>query len=200
MPGRHYVVDHGPARFVVIDTVLLAGDYAGFRWEDELEFVRRSSGGCGEERRCFLVGHYYADVAGDERHRAAMVRSPVYVRRVRQLEDAMGGRFSAWLAGHAHDLQHIRTASGYDEFIAGASAKTHRTRFAGPFAGGRAEYWSAQWGFGVLEVQPGGWEVELVGRDHRRLHCCRAAGNGPCEPYPCAGGSRGDIAAARRAP
>jgi calcineurin-like phosphoesterase family protein len=185
MPGRHYVVDRGPARFVVIDTVLLAGDYGGFRWEDELEFVRRSSDGCGAERHCFLVGHYYADVAGDARHRAAMVRSPVYAARVRQLEDAMGGRFSAWLAGHAHDLQHLRTAAGYDQFIVGATSSTRSTRFAGPFAGGRTVYWSERWGFGVLEVHAGGWAVELVGRDRRRLHCCRAIGQGPCEPYPC---------------
>lgn len=195
MPGRHYVVDRGPARFVVVDTQLLEGDYGGFRWEDELELVRRASAGCGEERRCFLVGHYYADVAGDARRRAAMIRSPVYARRLGQLEEAMGGRFSAWFAGHAHDLQHLRTTAGYDQFIAGATSSTHRTGFSGPFAGGRAEYWSERWGFGVLEVRADGWEVELVGTDRRRLHCCRARGSGPCEPHPCAA-REGDFTAA----
>ncbi|WP_242345621.1 metallophosphoesterase [Anaeromyxobacter terrae] len=185
MPGRHYVVDRGPARLIVIDTLLLEGDYGGFRWEDELDFVRRSSGGCGVERTCFLVGHYYADVAGDPRNRAAMVRRPEYVRRVRQLEDAMGDRIPAWLAGHAHDLQHVRTPGGHDEFIAASTASTHPKPFGGPFAGGRSLYWSQRWGFGVLEVRAGGWELKLVGRDRRSLYCCRAVGDGRCEPYAC---------------
>lgn len=186
MPGRHFVVDRGPARLIVIDTLLLAGDYGGFRWEDELDFVRRSSEGCGVERHCFLVGHYYADVAGDPRSRAAMVRQPLYVRRVRQLEDAMGDRIPAWLAGHAHDLQHLRTPGGHDEFIAAATAATRPKPFGGPFAGGRSLYWSQRWGFGVLEVHAGGWELKLVGQDRRSLYCCRAAGRGACEPFACA--------------
>ncbi|WP_242334329.1 MULTISPECIES: metallophosphoesterase [Anaeromyxobacter] len=185
MPGRHYVVERGPARLIVIDTLLLAGDYGGFRWEDELDFVRRASAGCGGERHCFVVGHYYADVAGDPRNRAAMVRQPEYVRRVRQLEDAMGDRISGWLAGHAHDLQHLRTARGHDEFIAASTSSTHPKPFAGPFAGGRSLYWSQRWGFGVLEVNAAGWEMRLVGRDRRSLYCCRAVGRGHCEPYAC---------------
>ena len=39
MPGRHYAVERGAARFLVVDSNLLKGDYGGFTLDGEIAFV-----------------------------------------------------------------------------------------------------------------------------------------------------------------
>ena len=58
MPARHYVIDRGPVRFVVLDTNVTVRDYGGFTLQDEIAFVREATATCGAERHCFLVGHH----------------------------------------------------------------------------------------------------------------------------------------------
>ena len=58
MPARHYVLDRGPVRFVVLDTNVAVRDYGGFTLADEIAFVREATATCGAERLCFLVGHH----------------------------------------------------------------------------------------------------------------------------------------------
>src|SRR6185369_713868 len=43
LPARHYAVDRGPARFLVLDSNLLLGDYGGFTLDGEVAFVRAAS-------------------------------------------------------------------------------------------------------------------------------------------------------------
>ncbi|ABC81020.1 metallophosphoesterase [Anaeromyxobacter dehalogenans] len=182
MPGRHYAVDRGPARFIVVDTNLLGGDYAGFTFADEEAFVAAAAAGC-DGRACFLVGHHPAVTAGSHHDDA----TPEYLARVDRLLAAGQGRIRAWLAGHDHDLQHLRTPGGVDVLVSGNGSRARGAeRFRERSAPGAELLFAAvRWGFGVLEVGDGGWRYRFESDDGTALYCCAAAGTGRCEPVAC---------------
>ncbi|HET8541083.1 MAG TPA: metallophosphoesterase [Anaeromyxobacter sp.] len=181
MPGRHYVVDRGPLRLVVVDTNVVVGDYGGFTLEDEVAFVRAATEGCGPGRFCFLVGHHPpAAVHGYGRGGP----SP-YAARMARLVAAAGGRAVAFLAGHVHTLEHL-SLGPLDVFVSGSTAMGALGRFRWRVpASARAHFATTAWGFAVLEADGAGWRVRF--QDHRgeALHCCEAARDGPCAPVEC---------------
>jgi 3',5'-cyclic AMP phosphodiesterase CpdA len=183
MPGRHWVLDLGPARFVGIDSNLLKGDYGGFTIDGEVAFVQQAFAGC-ESRTCFLVAHHPSFSAGEHRADA----TPEYLRRVALVERASAGRIAAWLAGHEHQLEHLRSPSGHDVLV---SAATARPRPGEPFsplsAPGTTLLWASSTpGFGVLEVRSGGWSYRFLDAAGNALHCCEASVRGACRPASCA--------------
>jgi tartrate-resistant acid phosphatase type 5 len=181
MPGRHYAVDRGPARFVVVDSNVVEDDYGGFTLDEEVAFVVAQARGCAD-RVCFLVGHHPPATAGEHQGGVARVAP-----RMQRLLDAGAGRFRAFLAGHDHDLQHLRTAGGLDVLVSGAGSRGRwRERFdvVAP-ADASLLYASVRWGFGVLEVSADGWRYRFEDEEGRALYCCAAAGTGPCEPSTC---------------
>jgi hypothetical protein len=183
-PARHYVLDRGPARFVVVDSNVLVQDYGGFTLEQEMAFVREATRGC-ESRPCFLVGHHPPASAGD--HAASLARpGDAFVERARRLEGAMSAPIAAWIAGHDHDLQHLRAAAGYDVLVSGNGSRYRREKFevVGPPAA-RLLFASTAWGWAALEVSAGGWSVRFEDQDGKPLHCCRAAFPGACQPVAC---------------
>ena len=183
MPGRHFAVDRGPARFIVVDSNLLVGDYGGFSIDGEVEHVRAAAAGC-DARPCFVVAHHPAATAAE--HRVDF--DAAYVARLRRLEEAAGGHLAGWLAGHDHDLQHLRAAAGYDVVVSGnGSRERPRERFervAPPAA--RLLFASTARGFATLEVARDGWRVRFETASGEALHCCQAAFPGPCQPVACA--------------
>ena len=182
MPGRHYLVDRGPARFVVLDSNLLLGDYGGFTLEGELAFLRAAAEGC-RERPCFVVAHHPAATAGQHRAEA----DAAYRARVRRLEEAAGGAIAAWLCGHDHDLQHLRAAAGYDVLVSGnASRGRPRERFEKVSApGAQLLFASTAWGYLTIEVSARGWAARFASVEGAPLHCCQASFPGRCEPVTC---------------
>jgi hypothetical protein len=182
MPGRHYAVDAGPARFLVVDSNLLVADYGGFTLDAEVAFVAAEAEGCAE-RLCFLVGHHPPVSAGAHRGELDARRR----ERVDRLLAAGRGRIRAYLAGHDHDLQHLRAAGGLDVFVSGASARGRwRYRLEEASAPGSGLlFGSARWGFGSLEVSRDGWRYRFHDHAGAALYCCTAAGRGPCEPTAC---------------
>jgi hypothetical protein len=181
MPGRHYAVDRGPARFIVVDSNLVEGDYGGFTLDDEVAFVAAQSEGCRGGRTCFLVGHHPPATAGGH----VDDFTPAFTARMQRLLDAGGGRIRAWLAGHDHDLQHLRTPSGLDVLVSGQGSRARpRERFE-TRVGGALLFGSVAWGFGVLEVAPGAWRYRFESERGEPLYCCAAAGEGACEPTIC---------------
>lgn len=180
-PGRHYAVDRGPARFLVVDTNLVQRDYGGFAFDDEVAFVAAQAAGCAD-RLCFLVGHHPPATAGV--HRDDL--TPERLARMQRLLDAGQGRIRAFLAGHDHDLQHVRTAGGLDVLVSGAGALGRwRERFEATSGGGRLLFGSVRWGYAVLEISPDGWRYRFEDDRAAPLYCCAAVGAGPCEPVKC---------------
>ncbi len=182
MPARHFVVDRGPARFIMIDSNLLVGDYGGFSFEDEVAFVAAAAMGC-EARACFLVGHHPPATAGP--HRDGLDHG--FLARADRLVRAGGGRIRAWLAGHDHALEHVRTAAGLDVLVSGNGARGRpgqRFEAVSP-AGAALLFGSVRWGYGVLEVGQGGWRYRFEADDGAPLYCCTALGAGRCEPVAC---------------
>ncbi|HEY6101370.1 MAG TPA: metallophosphoesterase [Anaeromyxobacter sp.] len=181
MPGRHYVVDRGPARFIVIDSNLVLRDYGGLSLDAEVAFVAAQAGAC-DVQTCFLVGHHPPATAGGHRADA----TPAYLARMQRLLDAGQGRIRAYLCGHDHDLQHLRTPAGLDVLVSGSTALTRSgERFEEASAGARLLFGSVRWGYGVLEVSADGWRYRFEDVRGAPLYCCVAAGSGPCEPASC---------------
>jgi len=182
MPGRHWVLDQGPVRFLGIDSNLLKQDYGGFSFEDEVAFVREAARGCGE-RLCFLLAHHPAASAGEHRNDG----TPDYLARVRRIEEAAGGAIAGWLSGHEHQLEHVRAPAGYDVLVSGNGSRGRPDERFGQLSapGASLLFASTSWGFGVLEVGEGRWTYRFVNTRGEAIHCCAAAGRGPCEPVQC---------------
>jgi 3',5'-cyclic AMP phosphodiesterase CpdA len=182
MPGRHYLLDQGPARFIALDSNLLAGDYGGFSFESEVDFVKAAAEGCAG-RRCFVVAHHPAATAGSHRDEF----TPERLARLSRLEAAGGGRIAAWLTGHDHDLQHLRAPAGHDVLISGNGSRARpRERFEKTSPGALLLFASTSWGYGRLEVGAEGWTYRFENDRGEALHCCAAQGAGPCQPVACA--------------
>jgi hypothetical protein len=182
MPARHYVVDRGPARFIVLDSNLLLGPYGGFTLEGEERFLRGAAEGC-ERRACFVVAHHPTASAG--KHRVEM--TPEYRERVRRLQEAAGPHLAAWICGHDHDLQHLRAGAGYDVLVSGNGSRarpSERFAEASP-AGAQLFFASTAWGFASLEVGERAWLARFESTEGEPLHCCRAEIPGPCQPVAC---------------
>jgi hypothetical protein len=182
MPARHFVIDRGPARFIFFDSNLLVEDYGGFSFEDEVAFVARAAAGCGD-RACFLVGHHPPATAGV--HRDGL--DPGFLGRVDRLVQAGDGQIRAWLAGHDHALEHVRTPAGLDVLVSGNGARgrpAQRFEHVSP-RGAALLFASVRWGYGILEVGADGWRYRFEEDDGTPLHCCTALGAGRCEPVAC---------------
>jgi hypothetical protein len=183
LPARHYVVDEGPARFIVLDSNAVYADYGGFTLEAELAFLAGSLEGC-DRRACFVLLHHPPVTAGE--HEADFTRVD-RVSRMALLQAMAGSRIRAWLAGHDHDLQHLRTATGVDVLVSGNGARARPgERFERTANGGSLLFASTAWGLGVLTVREGGWDYLFRDQLGTPLHCCTAAGAGPCQPVQCA--------------
>ena len=185
MPGRHYVVDQGPARFIVLDGNAIAADYGGFTLAGELDFLAASLAGC-ETLACFIVAHQPAATAGDH----AWDFDAAFTARMAQVEAAGGPLLRGWLAGHDHDIEHLQTPGGLDVFISGNGSRARTSeRFGTPAPAGAALlYATVRWGHAVLEVSASGftWRAE----DYRgsARYCCAATRAGTwtrCEPVAC---------------
>jgi Calcineurin-like phosphoesterase len=183
MPGRHFVIDRGPVRIVVVDTNVVVADYGGFTLDAEVEFVRTATAGCGAERLCFLAGHHTPAAV----HAYRVGRGPTPFReRMERLLAAAGGRARAFFAGHVHMLEHL-SLGGLDVFVSGSTAM-------GGFMGlkhvvpARAipRFATAAWGFAVLEANAARrWGVRFYDNWGNPLYCCVAGEGGACLPAAC---------------
>ncbi len=182
MPGRHYLVDEGPARLIFLDSNAIYADYAGFTLEGELAFLAAAVKGC-DARACFVVAHHPPTTAGG--HVKDLDKAGRGERMARAVAAAAGAR--AWLAGHDHDLQHLRTAGGLDVLVSGNGSRARTDeRFERASAGGSVLFASVRPGHGVLSVHAAGWSYRFEDPAGQPLHCCAAEGSGPCRPVACA--------------
>ena len=182
MPGRHWVEDRGPVRFIGIDSNLIKRDYGGFSFDDEVAFVTEAARPC-KERLCFIVSHHPSASAGEHRADA----TPEYLARVKRIEEA-AGPIAGWMAGHEHQLEHLRAPSGYDVFIAASGSRDRPgERFtAVSVPGARLLFATTRPGFGLLEVAAdGGWAYRFLDQSGKNIQCCTAPARGACTPVTC---------------
>jgi hypothetical protein len=182
MPARHYVVDRGPVRLVVLDTNVVVADYGGFTLDDEVAFLRDALAPCGPDRACFVVGHH--PPAAAHGYRGARGRTPARTRMDRLL-DVARGRARAFFAGHVHALEHL-SIDGLEVFVSGSTAMggLRRFRVKTP-ARAQVRFATAAWGFAVLEASVEGYGVRFEDFTGDALHCCSADRLGPCRPVEC---------------
>jgi hypothetical protein len=180
MPARHYVIDRGPVRLVVVDTNLVVADYGGFTLDDEIAFLREATAPCGEDLLCFVAGHHPPAAA----HGYGGGRSP-YAGRMARLLEAMGGRAEAFFAGHFHILEHL-SLDGLEVFVSGSTAmgSFQRFRFQTP-PRAQLRFATTAWGYAVLEADARGYGVSFFDYGGDALHCCAAERGGPCRPVEC---------------
>ncbi len=184
MPARHYVLDAGPLRLVVVDTNVVVADYGGFTLEAELDFVRGAVAGCGEGRTCLLVGHHPPAAVHHYPVRARAGPTEVQ-RRMARLLAAAGGKARGFLAGHVHMLEHL-TLDGLEVFISGSTAMGgfHPLRHVVP-ARAQVRFATDAFGYAVLEAGPGWWRVEFHDDIGTERYCCEAEGDGACRAEAC---------------
>ncbi len=185
MPARHYVVDQGPARFIVVDSNLVEADYGGFDLQQEVDFLTSATIGC-DTRPCFLFAHHPAAAAGE--HAAGFTAD--FTARTNTLLAAAGGKLRAMLSGHDHDLQHLRTPDGLDVFISGNGCRDRPSeRFADVEpAGATLLYGTVRWGFATLEVSSTAFTWRLEDEQGVAIYCCAATLAGTwsqCNPVAC---------------
>ncbi|WP_248357655.1 metallophosphoesterase [Anaeromyxobacter oryzae] len=183
MPARHYVVDRGPVRLIVIDTNVAVADYGGFTLEDELAFVREAVAPCGGAGpMCFLVGHH--PPAAAHGYRVGPGPSPFRARMAR-LVLAAGGRAVAFLGGHVHTLEHLSLGS-MEVFVSGSTAMGGFMPFkVRTPAAAQVHFATSAWGYAILEADAQGWRVRFEDFQGAALHCCDAGRDGPCRPVEC---------------
>jgi Calcineurin-like phosphoesterase len=181
MPARHYVVDRGPVRLVVVDTNVVVADYGGFTLDDEVAFVREATAPCGPHLQCFIAGHHPPAAV----HGYGRGRPPPYAGRMARLVAAAEGRARAFFAGHVHTLEHL-SLGPLDVFVSGATAMAgvHRFRWRWPPAA-QLRFATSAWGYAVLEAGAEGYRVRFADTAGQALHCCEAASTGPCRPVAC---------------
>ncbi len=181
MPARHYVVDRGPVRIVVVDTNVAVADYGGFTLDDEIAFVREATAECGEQRQCFIAGHHPPAAV----HGYGRGRPPAYHARMARLVSAAGGRARAFFAGHVHTLEHL-SLGALEVFVSGSTAMSgvQRFRYRWP-AVAQLRFATTSVGFAVLEADADGYRVRFTNVSGEALHCCEAARTGPCRPVEC---------------
>ncbi len=184
MPARHYVLDRGPLRLVVVDTNVVVGDYGGFTLDHEVAFVRQATAACGPGRICFLAGHHQPAAVHHYRARRSLWPTPVQ-RRMARLLEAAGGRVRGVFAGHVHMLEHL-SLDGLDVFISGSTAMGgfHPLRVVAP-ARAQVRFATDAWGYTTLEAGADWYRVEFFDYTGAARHCCEAGGEGPCRPVRC---------------
>jgi len=172
--GRHYVLDSA-ARIIAIDSNLLIGDYGGFTSTPRSPSWRR--------RPALPSGpaSSWPTIRPSPRRTPSQGRDRRLLARLARLEAAAGGRIRAWLAGHDHDLQHLRAPAGYDVLVSGTPPRpTARALRGGLGPGGESPLRVHLLGLRAPRPLTAGVELPLRERPLRALYCCAA--DGPALP------------------
>lgn len=183
MPARHYVVDRGPVRLVVVDTNVVVADYGGFTLDEELAFVREAVAPCGGGgKMCFLAGHH--PPAAVHGYRVGRLPSPFRARMARLLA-AADGRALAFFGGHVHTLEHLALGP-LDVFVSGSTAMGGFMPFkVRTPESAQVRFATSAWGYAILEADAQGYRVRFEDFLGAALHCCEGERTGPCRPVEC---------------
>lgn len=141
MPRTYYTFTAGPAQFFALDTNEISR--AQLMWLDEQLAASKA-------RWKIVYGHHPIYSAGTHADSPRMIRQLLPVLKTRRVD--------VFIAGHDHDMQHLRTDGGVNFFVAGGAGAGLRVPTAGP----RTIFAQAVHGFAVMEVAPNALTVRFV--------------------------------------
>jgi hypothetical protein len=85
---------------------------------------------------------------------------------IAKLLPILKGRADVYLAGHDHDLQHLKEEGGVQFFVSGGGGAGIRPIKGGP----RSLFAKSAYGFAVLEADNNQLKVTFVGADSEKLY------------------------------
>ena len=195
MPARHYVVERGAARFLIVDTNLVEQQYGGFALDDEVAFVARGARcrpDAAKTSRAAATSRGASSSATTRRPRLACTAGTR--RRSSSPERTGSSRLAA--GGSRRCSQATTTISSTSARRRGSTCSCPGTRAGARVASGSRRrrspgtavlFATVRWGYGVLEVARDGWRYRFEGDGGAPLYCCAATGAGACAPSVCPG-------------
>jgi len=148
MPSPYYTYIAGPVQFFAIDTNDVS--IKQLQWLDsELKKSRATWK--------VVYGHHpiYSDGYHGDNSRVK-----------EQLLPLLKNRVDLYLAGHEHDLQHLKPEAGVHFVVTGGGGRELRT----PQPTSRALFAKEAHGFTILEVSQSRFDIRFVGADSKTLH------------------------------
>jgi tartrate-resistant acid phosphatase type 5 len=148
LPSPYYTFNAGPVQFFALDTNEMSE--AQFMWLDREISKSRA-------RWRVVYGHhpiYSAGAHGD---------TPALIARLLPL---LKDRVDVYIAGHEHDMQHLKPDGGVHFFIAGGGGQMTRPLQPGP----RSVFARAAHGFAVLEADRNRLKITFIGTDSKPMH------------------------------
>jgi hypothetical protein len=156
MPAPYYTFIAGPVQFFALDTNEVSE--AQLSWlKDELAKSRATWK--------LVYGHHPIYSAGAHEDNQGLIR---------RLLPLLKGRADIYLAGHDHDLQHLKAEDGVHFFVAGGAGAGLREPKPGP----RSLFAKAAHGFCVLEADRRQLKVRFIDRSLNQLYEATLAKSG----------------------
>jgi tartrate-resistant acid phosphatase type 5 len=140
MPSTYYTFTAGPVQFFALDTNEMSR--AQLAWLD-------SEIGKSTARWKLVYGHHPIYSAGAHQDNAKLMN---------QLLPLLRNRVDVYLAGHDHDMQHLKSEAGVHFFIAGGAGAGLRPLKTDP----RTIFGQPIHGFSVLEANRDEFKVRFV--------------------------------------
>ncbi len=148
MPAPYYSYTAGPVQFFALDTNEMS--VAQLVWlNDELMKSRA--------RWKLVYGHHPIYSAGAHKDSE---------RLIKQLLPVLRDRADVYIAGHDHDMQHLRAEGGVHFFVSGAAGARVRAVRTHP----RTLFAKSAYGFSVIEVDEKEMTVQMIGTDLSELY------------------------------
>jgi hypothetical protein len=147
MPAAYYTFTAGPAQFFALDTDVIS--------EAQLLWLREALD-ASRARWKIVYGHH--PIYSHGQHEDNNVK-------IEQLLPLLRDRADIYLAGHDHDMQHLRPEGRVHFFIAGSGGKL-RDITPGP----RSLFARSAHGFAVLEIQENRLDIAFVGVGGEQLY------------------------------
>ena len=148
MPAPYYTFTAGPVQFFALDTNEVS--------EAQLQWLRDELARSGARWKV-VYGHHpiYSAGAHDDNPRLAAQLLPV-----------LKGRADLYLAGHDHDLQHLKPEGGVHFFVSGGGGAGIRPITMGP----RSLFAKSSYGFTVIEADARQLKLRFIDPDQTELY------------------------------
>ena len=148
MPATYYTYTAGPVQFFALDTNEISR--AQLAWLDAE---------IGKSKATWKVvyGHHPIYSAGQH------YDSP---RLIKQLLPVLRNRVDVYIAGHDHDMQHLKGEAGVNFFVAGGAGAGLRP----PKPHDRTIFAQNIHGFSVLDITPKTFQVRFIGTDLKEIY------------------------------